>query len=104
MSALDEKLGQLAQQAAADNAGKALYDKQYQVNVAEVQAKQKEPPPKPPAPRPPNPLKSGPTAAGLALLARKEKEEAERKAERERIAQGGDSNMDVDDEKGKGRR
>lgn len=99
LSTLDDKLGQLAQQAAASLSAKESYDKQYQANVVEVQTKQKEPP-KPPAPRPPNALKSGPTAAGLALLAKKE--EAERlKAEQ---AQVGDSNMEVDDERGKSRR
>lgn len=101
LSTLDEKLGQLATQAAADSAAKEAYDKQYQLNVTEMQNKQKETVVKPLAPRPPpNPnLKSGPTAAGLALLAARNAKEAEKNKQAGKEAE---NTMDVDDEnKGK---
>ncbi len=101
LSTLDEKLGQLATQAAADSAVKEAYDKQYQLNVTEMQSKQKETVVKPLAPRPPpNPnLKSGPTAAGLALLAARNAKEAEKNKQAGKEAE---NTMDIDDEnKGK---
>ena len=80
-----------------DNAAKEAYDRQYQLNVSEMVAKQKEAVIKPLAPRPPpNPnLKSGPTAAGLALLAARNAKEAEKN----KLAGKDTENvMDVDDE------
>ncbi|KAI0085712.1 hypothetical protein BDY19DRAFT_896219 [Irpex rosettiformis] len=97
LSTLDQKLGQLANQVAADNAAKESYDKQYQLNVSEMQNKQKEAAVKPLAPRPPpNPnVKSGPTAAGLALLAARNAKEAEKNKQ---AAKDAENTMDVDDE------
>ena len=97
LSTLDQKLGQLANQVSLDHAAKEAYDRQYQLNVSEMVAKQKEAVIKPLAPRPPpNPnLKSGPTAAGLALLAARNAKEAEKN----KLAGKDTENvMDVDDE------
>ncbi|KAI0344046.1 hypothetical protein BDW22DRAFT_1355330 [Trametopsis cervina] len=96
LATLDEKLGQIAARTAAENTAKEVYERQYLANVVEMQTKQKEAVVKPVIVRPPPTVptvKSGPTAAGLALLAKREAAEKQKELAKER-----ENNMDVDDE------
>lgn len=98
LATLDEKLAKLSKQAADDKVAKELYDKAYQATLGEIQEKQKE---VKLVQRPVNTLKSGPTAAGIALMEKREREAAEAKERETREKKGDD--MDVDDENGKGK-
>lgn len=81
LSTLDQKLSTLSTQAVKDKTIKEAYDKQFRINLTEVQDKQREA--KLHAARPIGPqLKSGMTAAGIA------EREKELQREREREQRG----------------
>lgn len=88
LNTLDQKLSTLSGQAARDKTAKDAYDKQFRINLTEVQDKQREA--KLHAARPIGPQpKSGMTEAGKA--------EREKELQREREREQRGESMDVDE-------